>query len=134
MKKLITTALSILSLSTYSQAWMKGGNNPSANPFTLGSNTNDAIMFETNNTQRMHINENVTNNINAQGAIVRDGFIGIGVPTGFYPNNGGPGPFSLLHLNGNNILNIPQTSGYRNWMHFGLTLINFTMFLATEES
>jgi hypothetical protein len=69
----------------------------------------------------MHINQNITNNINLQGGTARNGFVGIGEVAGFYPQNGGAGPFSLLHLNGFNFLGTPQTGGYRNWMKYGVT-------------
>lgn len=80
MKKIIIPfALSILSITAYSQSWMKGGNNPSANPFTLGSNTNDPISFETNNINRI--------------TITSAGLVSI--------SNGLSAPLSLLHVNSN---------------------------------
>lgn len=80
MKKLIIpVALSVLSLTAYSQAWMKGGNNPSGSPFSLGSNTNDPINFITNGFQRMIIN-NGTGAFN-QGQIA----IGNNLPSTFSP-------------------------------------------------
>jgi len=80
MKKLIVpVALSVLSLTAYSQAWMKGGNNPSGSPFSLGSNTNDPINFITNGFNRMLIYNG--------GNAFSDGSIAIGnnLPNTFTP-------------------------------------------------
>jgi hypothetical protein len=72
---------------------MKGGNNPSANPFIIGSNTNDPIGFETNNIQRMTI---------LGGGPTDGGFIGINT------NN----PQFRLHINADNT-GLATSQGWR---------------------
>lgn len=37
-------------------------------------------------------------------------------------NPGGTGPFSMLHLNGDNAGTTPQQLGWRPWMHYGMTV------------
>ena len=104
--------------------WKLGGNPPAPGPVDavgagnniFGTVGNFPLRTITNNTQRMHINQTLNYNINGQGNLPKDGFIGIGVAAGFYPNSGGQGPFSLLHLNGINAFGGPQQFGYRNWM------------------
>ena len=80
MKKLILpVAMSLFSLSIYSQSWDKGGNNVSPSPFILGSNSNNAIMFETANTIRMKINNGGFGPANGRIAM------GHNLPPGFTP-------------------------------------------------
>ena len=119
MKSKLLFACIATSLALHGQNWQLGGNplvplNAANNIF--GTQGNLPIRTITNNTQRMHINQTLNYNINGQGNLPKDGFIGIGVAAGFYPNSGGQGPFSLLHLNGINAFGGPQQFGYRNWM------------------
>jgi hypothetical protein len=80
------------------------------------------IFHQTASVTRMQMNGTVSNVVNFGASLPKDGFIGIGSPTGFYNGNGvGQGPFSLLHLNGQNAAGSPQTFGYRDWMRFGIT-------------
>jgi len=110
-----------------SKAWFRGGNTAagagaSDNIFGTAAGFNSAIFHQTNGITRMQMNGTVSNVINVGASLSRDGFIGIGVPTGFYNGSGpGQGPFSLLHLNGVNPSGSPQTFGYRDWMRFGIT-------------
>ncbi len=90
---LFTIALSFISIPLFSQSWDKGGNNPSINPFTLGSNTNNAIMFETNNIPRMLINNLGT------GSAARRIAMGNNLLAGFIPR-------SRLHLHHDDVSNI----------------------------
>ncbi len=120
-KQVIPIALSILSLSAYSQAWMKGGNNPSGNPFILGSNSNDPIGFETNGIQRSKLNANINYAVNGLAG-AKDGYMLLG-PDAILPGVGtlynNLGAFSLLHLNGS--ATRAQELGYRTWMKTGIT-------------
>jgi hypothetical protein len=106
-------------------AWYRGGNlpgGPAGNNNIFGTMWNSPIFHQTNGINRMQMNGTVSNVINGGASLSKDGFIGIGSPTGFYNGNaGGQGPFSLLHLNGINAGVSPQTSGYRDWMRFGIT-------------
>jgi hypothetical protein len=106
-------------------AWYRGGNfnvGPAGNNNIFGTLWNSAIFHQTAGITRMQMNGTVSNVINNGASLPKDGFIGIGNPAGFYNGNGGgQGPFSLLHLNGNNFLGTPQTGGYRNWMQYGIT-------------
>ncbi|MBK9285822.1 MAG: tail fiber domain-containing protein [Sphingobacteriaceae bacterium] len=128
MKKLIFFCFCILkTYNFYSQLqWQKGGNNIAPPPFppTIGSNAtwNSQIKFITAGIDRAMFNPNVTNVINGQPAIPRNGFLGVGNPLFFMPPSfSGTGPFSVLHLNGDNSpINGPQQAGYRNWMHYGI--------------
>ena len=85
------------------------------------NNNTNPLLFRSNNADKMMLSGNITNSINGGLPLNREGFLGLGVPTGFFPNVGGQGPFSLLHLNGINPLGQPQTGGYRNWMQYGIT-------------
>jgi hypothetical protein len=108
-------------------AWYRGGNfpvgtSPLATNNIFGTKWNSPIFHQTNGINRMQMNGTVSNVINVGNSLSRDGFIGIGVPTGFYNGSGtGQGPFSLLHLNGINPAGSPQTFGYRDWMRYGIT-------------
>ncbi|MFO0321435.1 MAG: hypothetical protein ACK504_03305 [Bacteroidota bacterium] len=97
-------------------------NNWAANRF-LGftNNTANPLLFKSNGADKMMLNGNVSPSINGGAALNREGFLGLGVPTGFFPSSGGRGPYSLLHLNGTNFLGTPQQGGYRNWMRYGIT-------------
>lgn len=106
MKKLIyTAALGLFAFATNAQInWQKGGNNatPPGQPATIGTNAtwNSPLGFVTNGIQRLQMNGTISTVVNSGLNLPRDGFIGIGNPTGFYNGNGsGQGPYSLLHLN-----------------------------------
>ena len=105
--------------------WSRAGNtsaNGLNNIFGTTGGWNSPIYTVTNGVTRMQMNGTVSNVINVGTSLSRDGFIGIGNPTGFYNGNGGgQGPFSLLHLNGINAAGTPQSLGYRDWMRFGIT-------------
>ena len=105
-------------------AWYRGGNsslNGANNIFGTVAGFNSAIFHQTNGLNRMQMNGTVSNVVNGGASLPKDGFIGIGSPAGFYNGTGGQGPFSLLHLNGQNVVGSPQTFGYRDWMRFGIT-------------
>ncbi|MBK9286067.1 MAG: tail fiber domain-containing protein [Sphingobacteriaceae bacterium] len=127
-KSILLLTLSIVSATPlFSQTnWQKNGNNlnPPGAPPTIGSDItwNSQIKFITAGIDRAMFNPNVTNIINGQPAIPRNGFLGVGNPLFFMPPSfSGTGPFSVLHLNGDNSpINGPQQAGYRNWMHYGI--------------
>ena len=107
--------------------WVTGGNlgaGPSgvnAGNNIFGTLANFPIRFQTAGIPRMHMNQTITNIINGQPAIARDGFVGLGQPIFFMPPSfAATGPFSVLHLNGLNPGTGPQQFGYRNWMHYGI--------------
>jgi hypothetical protein len=106
-------------------AWYRGGNtgaNGLNNIFGTAAGFNSAIFHQTNGITRMQMNRTVSNVVNGGANLPKNGFIGIGEPTGFYNGSGpGQGPFSLLHLNGQNAAGSPQTFGYRDWMRYGIT-------------
>ncbi|OFY86464.1 MAG: hypothetical protein A3K10_14765 [Bacteroidetes bacterium RIFCSPLOWO2_12_FULL_31_6] len=54
--QLLSIAFILFTITSFAQPWTKGGNNPSPFPFVMGSNTNNAIMFETFDITRMYIN------------------------------------------------------------------------------
>ena len=90
----------------------------------LGFTGNGAnpLLFNSSGANKMMLNGNVSPSINGGLPLNREGFLGLGVNTGFFPNTiGGQGPFSLLHLNGQNAAGAPQNFGYRDWMRFGIT-------------
>lgn len=109
------------------RAWYRGGNLAGGsaganNIFGTAAGFNSSIFTQTNGVNRMQLNGTINYNINGQGSVPRDGFLGLGVSTNFYFGVGnGIGPFSLLHLNGINPGGVPQQSGYRNWMRYGIT-------------
>lgn len=99
--------------------WSTSLNAPTAAFF--GTSNNYPLRFYTNNVNHMHMNAAVTNNINSQGNMVRDGFLGLGknyTPSFTWNNN--TGPLSLLHLSGDDGTFL-ATLGYRNWMKNGIT-------------
>jgi hypothetical protein len=68
-------------------AWYRGGNtstNNSNNIFGTAAGFNSPIFHQTAGITRMQMNGTVTNVVNVGASLSRDGFIGIGVPTGFY--------------------------------------------------
>lgn len=100
---------SLLSISTFAQDWMVGGNNNGqlggALQPRLGTNGNRPLIFETNNTLRMHINQDGTSYL----GLNTSGFVGVNTSA----------PRSMLHLNGpNNTLF--GGAGWRTWMRTGL--------------
>lgn len=99
-----------------------GGNNYVPGQY-LGftGNSFNPLLFMSGGFQRMMLSGNVSNSINVGPALNREGFLGLGIGTGFFPGYGGTGPYSLLHLNGINSSGIPQQGGYRNWMQYGIT-------------
>jgi uncharacterized coiled-coil protein SlyX len=93
-------------------------NNTGANKY-LGYNGAQNLEFRTNNITRMQLMETGNSTINGN-VINRSGFLGLSQDPTFF-SSGIASPFSLLHLNGDNIGQGPQTSGYRSWMRYGLT-------------
>ena len=89
-------------------SWYRGGNfntGPAGGNNIFGTMWNSPIFHQTAGINRMQMNGTVSNIVNGGANLSKDGFIGIGTPTGFYNGNaGGKGPFSLLHLNGINSL------------------------------
>jgi hypothetical protein len=76
------------------------------------------LEFRTNNVTRMQLMETGNSTINGN-VINRSGFLGLSPDASLF-NLGVNSPFSLLHLNGDNIGQGPQTGGYRSWMRYGI--------------
>jgi hypothetical protein len=119
----ITTVICILLLriSSYAQ-WSTSLNFVGVGQAAfLGTNTPYPLRIYTDNENRMHINQNISNVINSQPSIARNGYVGIGrnqTPATIWNS---PGPISLLHLNGDEG-SVMGTQGYRNWMRNGITI------------
>ena len=95
-----------------------GNNNPGGGKF-LGFNAGQNLEFRTNNILRMQMME--TGNSTINGFVVnRSGFLGLSTDPTFF-TSGSATPFSLLHLNGDNPVGIPDFNGYRPWMRYGIT-------------
>jgi hypothetical protein len=98
---LLAIFLSISSLNNVFGQWATGLNGPPlSGGLFLGTNFAYPLRIYTQGEDRMHINQNVSNVINSQPSIARNGYVGIGrnqTPTTIWNS---PGPISLLHLNG----------------------------------
>ena len=112
-------------------AWYRGGNflvNGANNIFGTMAGFNSPIYTYTNGIARSVLSGNRTSTINGY-TINNSGYMGLGrnstQSTSSLPgslNNGiwnDLGPYSLLHLNGNQ--NFVQEEGYRPWMKTGVT-------------
>lgn len=111
--------------SNSSAAWLRTGNNAgSNNGNVIGTFFSSPFYLYTGNELRLRVNDDVTSSVNTLAPMPRHGFIGIG----HNPNQqnfwwdvaGNPGPYSLLHLNGDG--SGAQALGYRNWMRGGITI------------
>lgn len=87
-------------------------NNPSAGAF-VGFNAGQDLDFRTNNINRMRLMQTGNVNVN-QGAFANSGFLSLSTDPAYIT------PWSLLHLNGDNVGNGPYSNGHRNWMRYGL--------------
>jgi hypothetical protein len=107
MKSKITTGVLLLcSTSLFAQFWNDNGNTIGAANW-LGSNNNFPLEVRTNNTPRLHINEDLTNAF----GVPTDGYIGIGIaPTETR---------SRLTITGTNNTFAPG-AGFRAWMQTGV--------------
>jgi hypothetical protein len=128
--KNIIVCFSIILLSSAginAQHWNELGNT-GITPATkfLGTIDNTPIPFRTFNRERMRLYNNVATVITPGGAPGNTytnnqlGFLGLGVDVNFFSGTAAKGPYSLLHLNGNNVFG-PQQTGNRSWMRYGLT-------------
>ncbi|MFB0925260.1 MAG: hypothetical protein QMB65_08260, partial [Vicingaceae bacterium] len=129
LKILGAVACSLLATTSFSQGnnWrINGNNNTTSGTNFLGTTNNQALDIRTNGIQRIHLNEDRTQNINGVN-VTSNGFMGLGPnspglghPSGLWSDLG---PFSLLHLNG---VTAPGdfvfSGGFRNWMRTGITL------------
>src|SRR6056297_3642385 len=98
--------------------------NPNNNPFVgafVGYNGAQDLDFKTDNILRMQLMQTQSNTINGFPAISQDGYLGLSDELNFF-NPGGTGPFSMLHLNGDNSGSNPQQLGWRPWMKYGMTV------------
>ncbi len=119
LRLLFLMALS-LPVPLFGQSWSTTLNGPPA-PLYMGTNFDYPLRIYTNGLNRMQINGSHTYNINNQGSMLREGFVGIGhnyTPAYSWST---PGPYSLLHLNGYEGT-FMQALGYRNWMKSGITI------------
>lgn len=129
--KLLTAAIAVgLALPSMAQLptispvsgpkWDRGGNTfAPGGGNVFGTFFSSPIYHFTDSQLRLKMNDNVTNSVNTLPLLPRNGFIGIGPDLGGVWTTG-PGPFSLLHLNGSGTF--VQQGGYRNWMQTGVTL------------
>ncbi|MCB9168128.1 MAG: hypothetical protein H6595_11720 [Flavobacteriales bacterium] len=122
MKKyLLFVALSAPAIGAIAQYWNDTGNGavvPGTN--FLGSTNNAALDVQTNAIRRLTLIPDATYTIGSFSSLVRDGSLLLSPDVDLFYTNGGPGPFSLLHLadgTGDN----SQTNGYRPWMRNGIT-------------
>jgi hypothetical protein len=109
MKKFLTTLLALSTLTTFGQQWDILGNNNATNPAIhyVGTFNNFPLNLRTNNTPRLHINEDLTNAF----GVPTDGYIGIGIaPTETR---------SRLTITGTNNTFAPG-AGFRAWMQTGV--------------
>jgi len=120
--------------------WTRGTNSNGANTLGSAGGWNSPIYFATNgNTAtsiRMKINgtfaasgsntQYTINGFNWNNGVNTTGYVGIGMNDPILTNSSllvwsTKGPFSLLHLNGNNYQHV-QELGYRPWMKIGMTV------------
>ncbi|HNW69920.1 MAG TPA: hypothetical protein PKI01_05930 [Bacteroidales bacterium] len=117
--------------------WYKGGNIGNATkPNIFGTFWNSPIYTYTNSTMRMKINgafaasgpntQYTINGFNWNSGVNTTGYVGIGMNDPILTNSPllvwtTKGPFSLLHLNGDNYQHV-QELGYRPWMKIGMTV------------
>ena len=92
-----------------------GDNFPVAGKFLGYNGAGIDLDFRTNNIDRMRLMETGTNTVDGY-FYDNSGFLGISQDPAFFTSQE---PFSLLHLNGNNV-SFP-TQGYRDWMTAGIT-------------
>jgi len=128
--------LALAPTGAFTQTWNLGANYSSGTPLYFGIRDNYPLRVYTNDVQRMHVNALTTNVVNSQASMNRDGFVGIGrsfTPTDTW--NSATGPYSLLHLNGNDGT-FMERLGYRNWMRNGITLTasNDIMFIGPRQN
>lgn len=103
------------------QNWSTSLNGTTPLFFGTAAGNNYPLRFYTFGNERMYLNQDLTNNINSQGNMARNGYLGLG--RNFTPSfswNNTTGPYSLLHLNGDDGT-FMQQFGYRNWMKNGIT-------------
>ena len=95
-----------------------GCNAASTQPLRLSHFGSFPIEFRTNQTLRMRLNHNLSQNINGTGFISRNGYLGLsGSPTFFAGTAANPGPFARLHLDDSAN---PLLGTYRPWMRNGI--------------
>ena len=111
--------LAALPILSFGQS-TSGNNNTGALKF-LGFNGAQDLDFKTNNILRMQLMETQTSTINGFPGIVQGGFVVLSDELNFF-NPGGTGPYSMLHINGNNSGSTPQQAGWRPWMKYGMTV------------
>ena len=137
LKILVILVFCLVTVSSFAQTWQVDGNNNaqlggSLAP-SIGTNQNRPILFETNSTSRVKVNQTYTSTANQYTIngfgwnpgnptlhVNTSGYVGIGENTNNLWSN--KGPFSLLHLNGNNPSGVYQEIGYRPWMKIGMTV------------
>ena len=108
-----------------SGAWLRTGNNAAPNNGNvIGTFFSSTFYAYTDSLLRLRVNDNLTSIVNGQPAVARNGFVGIGhnpnQPQFWWDVPSNPGPYSLLHLNGDG--SGAQALGYRNWMRGGITI------------
>ena len=79
--------------------WNTAGNGTAGPNSYIGTTDATPLNFRTNQTLRMRLNHNLSQNINGTGFISRNGYLGLsGSPTFFAGTAANPGPFARLHL------------------------------------
>jgi hypothetical protein len=100
--------------------WSRTGNSfTPGGSNVIGTFFSSPMYFKTDSVLRMRINGNMPSSVNSLPSIARNGYVGLGNNLNSAWSNVNPGPFSLLHLNGNG--SFVQQFGYRNWMQNGIT-------------
>ncbi|MCB9169106.1 MAG: hypothetical protein H6594_02010 [Flavobacteriales bacterium] len=97
-----------------------GCDGSSTQPLRLKTEVNYPIEWYTDALRRMRLQETATYTIGSFSSLVRDGSLLLSPDVDLFYTNGGPGPFSLLHLadgTGDN----SQDLGFRPWMRNGIT-------------
>jgi hypothetical protein len=108
---------SLLSILNEALAQSTSGNNNTGFGKYLGYNGAQNLEYRTNNTTRMQLMQTGNSTINGFN-VNRSGFLGLS-PDATLFTLGVNSPFSLLHLNGDNIGQGPQTGGYRDCLPAG---------------
>ena len=96
-----------------------GADNSSTIPLQIRNDANQPIEWYTDALRRMLLQETASYAIGSYGSQVKDGCLLLSPDVDQFYTNGGPGPYSLLHLADAD--DNASESAYREWMKVGIT-------------